>query len=485
MKLTFVSILLGVAAAAPAALQNCSLPDLVFYSNNSAYETSVNSYWAVQETEVRPACVVIVANAAHVQTAVSVLAKINSKTVTCPFAVRAGGHGKSGNSNQQGGVNIDLSALNEVTVSSDGKEVSMGAGANWGQVAAKLDPLNLAVPGGRDATVGVGGLSLAGGISYFAPQLGFSVDNVNSYEVVLSTGKIVTASRLSNPILFKALKGGGNNFGIATKINMRTFPQSKMWGGITYYDISFYAKQLKAFYDFAADSDYDGKGYIYQSFGLSPSATVVLNNIAYTEPIPELPAKAMALNRAAPSLFSTLRISSLSDFVNEQAAASPPGLRQITYTTTFKLSLDMLESSFSIWNASLPKISAVPGITYSWSNEPLPSSVLKASTSKGSNVMGVADSKEPLVLGLLSASYLQASDDTLMWETMKQVVADIEEKAKATGAFHPWKYAGYAAKGQEVMHNYGAKNYEFLKATSLLYDKGQLFQKAAPGGFKL
>ena len=88
-----------------------------------------------------------------------------SRVTQCPFAIRSGGHSDvPGASNVEGGVTIDMSRLNEVTVSRDQKSVYIGAGAKWGDVYQTLDALELSVIGGRAASVGVGGLTLGGGI---------------------------------------------------------------------------------------------------------------------------------------------------------------------------------------------------------------------------------------------------------------------------------------------------------------------------------
>jgi FAD/FMN-containing dehydrogenase len=52
--------------------------------------------------------------------------------------------------------------MNNVAVSSDRKTVSIQPGAKWEEVYFKLDAVGLAVPGGRDAGVGAGGLLLGG-----------------------------------------------------------------------------------------------------------------------------------------------------------------------------------------------------------------------------------------------------------------------------------------------------------------------------------
>jgi FAD/FMN-containing dehydrogenase len=421
-----------------------------------------------------------------VQQTVRVLARINVLGNQCPFAVRAGAHGKFGYSNQPGGVNVDLRALNTVNVDLERKVASIGPGATWTQVAAEMDPLQLVVPGGRDGDVGVGGLSLAGGISYFAPMVGFTCDNVISYQIVVASGEIVTASLTSNLDLLRALRGGGNNFGIVTRIDIKVFPLTSMWGGTTYYDIQTAQQQLQAFQAFSSDPDYDVKAYAYQSFGFTPASTVVLNNIAYAGAPSVLPAKLAALNEATPALFSTLRVTNLSAILLEQAAASPRGLRQVTNTVTFHLNHEMLEDSFEIWNNSLSKVRNVPNIVYSWTLEPLPASMLaKSAASAGGNVFGLPSNNQTLILGLLSASYTNPEDDGLILATTDQVTADIEARASTLGILEKWKYAGYAGRRQRVIESYGSKNVAFLRSVSRKYDPLQLFQKALPGGYKL
>jgi FAD/FMN-containing dehydrogenase len=80
-------------------------------------------------------------------------------------------------------VTIDLVNLNQITVSADKKQVSIGPGNRWLGVYSKLDKLGLSVVGGRIEDIGVGGLTLGGGISYLSHRFGFGSDNVNAYEV--------------------------------------------------------------------------------------------------------------------------------------------------------------------------------------------------------------------------------------------------------------------------------------------------------------
>lgn len=116
------------------------------------------------------------------------LTLLTSRVTKCPFAVKSGGHAPfAGSSNIDGGITIDLARMKEVTVSADKKEVALGAGNVWYDVYTHLAPYNLTVIGGRVSAIGVGGLTLGGGISFFSNEHGWACDNINTYEVSLFT----------------------------------------------------------------------------------------------------------------------------------------------------------------------------------------------------------------------------------------------------------------------------------------------------------
>lgn len=117
------------------------------------------------------------------------------KANNCQFAVKSGGHASfAGASNIDGAVTIDLRNLNELVVSEYKTEVSVGAGMVWSSVYLELDARNLSVIGGRSGAIGVGGLTLGGGISFFSGRYGWACDNVNNYEVIFSKSTIIFPS---------------------------------------------------------------------------------------------------------------------------------------------------------------------------------------------------------------------------------------------------------------------------------------------------
>ena len=119
-----------------------------------------------------PKCFVEPQSTADVAAAVYVLSLGAQKSdfgPECQFAIKSGGHTpQAGWANQAGGVTIDLAALNSVNVSADKTLTKVGPGNRWVNVYSILDPMNLAIPGGRVADVGVGGLTTGGTLTAMA-----------------------------------------------------------------------------------------------------------------------------------------------------------------------------------------------------------------------------------------------------------------------------------------------------------------------------
>lgn len=123
------------------------------------------------------------------------------------------------------------SQLTDLEISEDTKSVVVGLGHDWGSVYSYLEHFDVAVAGGRLAPVGVPGLLLAGGISFYGDQHGWAADNVLEYEVVLADGSIAKATLDDHADLFWALKGGSSSFGMVTSFTLRTFPSKAVWAG--------------------------------------------------------------------------------------------------------------------------------------------------------------------------------------------------------------------------------------------------------------
>ena len=148
------------------------------------------------------------------------------------LSIRSGGHSGAGLSTNDGGLVIDLNHFDQVEViDATSNIVRVGAGAKWGNVARILEEYNLAISSGDTRSVGVGGLTLGGGIGWMVREHGLSIDNLEAVELVTAEGKLVRASATENADLFWAVRGGGGNFGVATAFEFRAVPCRGIVGG--------------------------------------------------------------------------------------------------------------------------------------------------------------------------------------------------------------------------------------------------------------
>ncbi|HST39652.1 MAG TPA: FAD-binding oxidoreductase, partial [Conexibacter sp.] len=158
-----------------------------------------------------------------VEEVTSALAFARSQDV--PLAIRSGGHGISGRSTNDGGIVLDLGALNTIELLDPvSGRVRLGPGARWGEVAQALAPHGLAISSGDYGDVGVGGLATTGGIGFMARAHGLTIDRVVAAELVLADGSLVRADADHHPDLFWAVRGAGANFGVVTAIELEAAP---------------------------------------------------------------------------------------------------------------------------------------------------------------------------------------------------------------------------------------------------------------------
>ena len=145
-----------------------ALPDIVFFAPDPTFVESIASYWAMQERDIVPQCIVRPRSVQELATAIAILKRdydVRTHRGDTPslFAIRSGGHSPiPGSANMEDGTVVDLRLLNKVVLSEQGSSVTIGTGARWSDVYKILDEKGLAVAGGRNSDVGVGGLTLGG-----------------------------------------------------------------------------------------------------------------------------------------------------------------------------------------------------------------------------------------------------------------------------------------------------------------------------------
>jgi FAD/FMN-containing dehydrogenase len=150
-----------------------------FLPYEKPYANWTSSFWSLQQATTKPACIV----QPIINTEVSSILLI-ARLTRCRFAVKSGGHAAfTGASSVPDGINIDLRLLRELTLSGDQKTAYIQPGNQWSEVYGILEKKGISVIGGRVSEIGVGGLTLGGGISFFSSEYGWACDNIQSYEV--------------------------------------------------------------------------------------------------------------------------------------------------------------------------------------------------------------------------------------------------------------------------------------------------------------
>lgn len=268
-----------------------------------------------------PYCIVQPQNASEVSLIIKTLVAASSNGNQCLFAVRSGGHTPfAGAANIDDGITIDLSNMSSVTYQPETNTTAVGPGATWDDVYLAVQAQGNMVVGGRSSTVGVGGLSLGGGNSYYAARMGLVCDNIRQYEVVLASGEIVYANANENADLWQVLKGGSGNFGIVTRLDLDTFPNELIWGGIVLYPNSTAPQQFDAFVNFGPNINDDpyASVIVINAYLGATNSNIIMNAYEYTKPVaaPPIFDEFLAIQG---NISSTMRFANMSSLAEEFA----------------------------------------------------------------------------------------------------------------------------------------------------------------------
>lgn len=138
-----------------------------------------------------------------------------------PVSIKGGGHNIAGTAVADAALTIDLAPMRAVVIDPQQRTASVEGGTTWAEFDAAAQRHGLAAPGGVVSSTGVAGLTLGGGFGWLARKHGLAVDNLIAVQIVLASGETVIASAESHPDLFWAIRGGGGNFGVATRFTFR------------------------------------------------------------------------------------------------------------------------------------------------------------------------------------------------------------------------------------------------------------------------
>ncbi|KAM0351084.1 hypothetical protein ACHAPU_002866 [Fusarium lateritium] len=466
-----------------------AFPDEVAYPLSRSY-IQANTYWSERQAEVHPKCFITPRTTKDVSAIVKTLTELNA-----PFSVKSGGHTAfAGGSNAADGVTIDLKHLNNISISADRETVSVGPGNKWINVSEVLDAQGLAVVAGRVADVGVSGLILGGGISYFSGQKGWACDNVRNFEVVVASGEIVDASPKTNADLYWALRGGGgSNLGIVTRFDLVSFEQDDLWTNSLVFPGALNSTLIPLFQNLTVEglpTDPAAHTYFVLTYEPLLGGYVALTSLYHAtipSPADSMPPVFKPFQSVPGAVVNTTLVANIS--TQSRLIDVPYGSRQTWWDTTVaatsaSLFTDIV-SLFEARNADLFAAAKGKKITPYLVFQPVPVNVLSKMQKNGGNALGLKPSDGPLMIVQLSTSWEDAELDDAIENSSRELIAEVEKIAKKRGLDHGYVYMNYAGSTQRVQKSYGKKSLRKLKKVAEKWDPEEKLKSLWKGYFKL
>ena len=148
------------------------------------------------------------------------------------LAVKSGGHSVAGHSTIDGGIVLDLTEMKNLELDVEGRTAWAQTGLTAGEYTAAAGAHGLATGFGDTGSVGIGGITLGGGVGYLVRKHGLTIDDLLAAEVVTADGELLRVDDESHPDLFWAIRGGGGNFGVATRFQFRLHEVDEIVGGM-------------------------------------------------------------------------------------------------------------------------------------------------------------------------------------------------------------------------------------------------------------
>jgi FAD/FMN-containing dehydrogenase len=216
-----------------------------------------------------PAAIVRVADASDVSRVINLARETGAE-----LAVRSGGHGRAGHGTSEGGIVLDLSEMNAVDIDVDRRRAWAETGVKAGDYTKATGVHGLATGFGDTSSVGVGGITLSGGIGFLVRKNGLTIDDVLAAEVVTADGELIKVDEENHPDLFWALRGGGGNYGVATRLLFRLHEIDEVLGGMLMLPAS--AEVISG---------------LIAAAEAAPEELSIIANIAKAPPVPFVPAE--------------------------------------------------------------------------------------------------------------------------------------------------------------------------------------------------
>ncbi|KAH7371499.1 hypothetical protein BKA66DRAFT_590837 [Pyrenochaeta sp. MPI-SDFR-AT-0127] len=460
-------------AAKACSQLKATFPNNYVDKSSPNYQDEVGINWSTN-CELPAACFFLPTTTDQVAKGLSIVTKAGSQ-----FAVRNGGHNPNVKfaSIDGSGVLFDMAQMKSLSLSSDNSIIYTGTGNKGGDVQKIADSVGKSGVTGLNTAVGISGLTLGGGYTLFSQLNGLVTDNIANFEVVLGNSSIVNANATSNVDLYRALRGGGNNFGIITRFDMKTSPVHNIWYTLFSLDPKDYAKFMPALTQVQANMEKDPKANVY----MLASKNEVEVALFYAEPASRPDAFAPLLDLTPLEVPVPPTNGTVYKLAQTMSPPEQAVIRQINSVIT-KPSADYLVALYKQIQEQAPTSGAETDLVLAI--KPVGSRVASVGTKQAGGV--------PNSLNLPSVSqtwtsilvqYQDQKDKDMMTKIQRNMDSWMTSNARKSGLLLPNLFANDAGSHQNVMASYGSESLGNLKAVSRKYDPAQVFQKLQANGF--
>ncbi|KAJ5785135.1 uncharacterized protein N7503_010347 [Penicillium pulvis] len=410
----------------------------------SEYQTAVAVPWS-QTCWTPAAGYVYLSNAQELNEALEIVKKTGTK-----FTIRTTGHNPNigFSSADEMAVVLDIRQFQTKKLGSDGV-ARVGSGNTWGEVYAWLEEQKLSAIGGRDQ------------------------------QVLLADGRLVNANEKENVDLYRALKGGGSNFGIVTRFDLETHPLINVQYTINLYNPEDHVEINKATVAVQnAMEDYPKIG-LFTNFNNGFVAVGLLYGDIPTErpttfePFYNLKS---SMTTVLPSTNGTLL--SLAQAMGHKQEAK----KRAICTMTTKVSQELYEDVYKLWTETCKSLPADAVLHYTI--QPFGKAGVRAGKDRGDNIMG--HESIPQCWWVFTCEWPQeGSDDAAAQKAVATMAESVESLASGKNLLLDFKCMSFANAHQKVLRSYGADNVERMQEVAAKYDPEGLLQKLQHGGFLL
>ncbi len=220
--------------------------------------------------DARPAVIVLAADADDVAHVVNLARETGTE-----LAIRSGGHSAAGHSTSEGGIVLDLRNMNSFDLDVENRTVWVEPGLTAVELTKALAEHELAIGFGDAGSVGIGGITVGGGVGFLSRKHGLTIDSLLAAEVVTADGRLRQVDADKEPDLFWALRGGGGNFGVITRLHFRLHEVGPIVGGMLILPAA--AEVVESFIELA---------------NAAPEELSTIANVMAAPPLPFLPEEA-------------------------------------------------------------------------------------------------------------------------------------------------------------------------------------------------